>query len=307
MLSVTQKLLKNGWFKLLVFLSILMAYFLLNRSFQLMPREEGFQQMEKYVVKRGHHIYDDFYVDIYDHLNQTESRAKYESEAILNATQADPQASIILDVGCGTGCLVETMKQAGYKNVYGVDKSVAMIEYAREKSETVSCKLGDVMNPMEFSPSTFSHVVCVNGTIYEMENKLTFFRNVYSWLSLGGYLAIHLVVPEKFDPIVPIGKPREISNIQKYSKDGRITSTVVDFGTFTYKNVYDFGSTTVRKETFTDLATKHVRTNEATLYMDSVESILELAGRCRFQVVGQFTYEKYNSDPNQSIYILKKI
>lgn len=299
---------KNGWFKLLVLLSIIMAYFLLNRSFQITPKEEGFQQMEKYVVKRGPHIYDDFYVDIYDHLHQTDSRAKYESAAILNATQADRQASIILDIGCGTGCLVETIKEAGYRNVYGVDKSVAMIEYAREKSKTVSCKLGDVANPMEFSPSTFSHVLCVNSTIYEIQDKLTFFRNVYSWLSLGGYLAIHLVDPAKFDPIVPIGKPREISNIQKYSKDGRITTTVVNFGTFTYKNEYDFGrGATTRKETFTDLATKHVRTNEATLYMDSVEAILELARRCRFQVVGQFTYEKYNSDANQFIYILKKI
>lgn len=300
---------KNGWFILLVFLSIIMAYFLLNRSFQIGPKQEGFQQIEKFVVKRGCDIYDDFYVDIYDHLHQTESRNKFEMVEILNATQADKQASIILDIGCGTGCLVEAMKQAGYKNVYGVDKSQAMVEYAREKSKTVSCKLGDVMNPMEFGPSTFSHVFCIEKTIYEFSDKTTFFRNVYSWLSLGGYLAIHLVEPLKFDPIVPIGKPREISNIQKYSREGRITTTLVDFGTFTYKNEYDFnhGNNATRKETFTDIATKHVRINESTLYMDSIESIMEIAKHCRFQVIGQFTYEKYNSDANQYIYILKKI
>jgi ubiquinone/menaquinone biosynthesis C-methylase UbiE len=300
---------KNGWFKLLVFLSIIMAYFLLNKSFKIGPKEEGFQQMEKYVVKRGCDVYDDFYVDIYDHLNQTESRNKFEMEKILTATQADKHASIILDVGCGTGCLVENMRQAGYKNVYGVDKSQAMVEYAREKSKTVSCKLGDVMSPMEFAPSTFSHILCVEKTIYEFADKTTFFRNAYSWLTLGGYLAIHVVVPTKFDPIVPIGKPREISNIQKYSKEGRITTTMVDFGTFTYKNEYDFnrGNHVERKETFTDLATKNVRTNEMTLHMDSIETILEIAKQCRFNVVAQFTYEKYNSDANQFIYILKKI
>lgn len=300
---------KNGWFKLLLFLSIIMAYFLLNRAFQITPKTEGFQQLEKFVIKREGQIYDEFYVDIYDHLHQTESRNKFEMEKILTATQADKSASIILDIGCGTGCFVESMKSAGYKNVYGIDKSEAMVQYAREKSNTVSCKMGDVMNPMEFSPSTFSHILCLEKTIYEIKDKLTFFRNVYSWLSLGGYLAIHLVDPEKFDPIVPIGKPREISNIQKYSENGRITSTLVDFGTFTYKNEYDFqgGNFVGRKETFTDLATKHVRTNEHSLYMDSIDSIMELAKHCRFQLMAQFTYEPYNSDSSQFIYILKKI
>jgi len=301
--------LKNGWFKLLVFLSIIMAYFLLNRSFQITPKTEGFQQLEKYVIKRENQIYDEFYVDIYDHLHQTEVRNKFEVEKIMGATQADKQSSIILDIGCGTGCAVEYMKSAGYKNVFGVDKSEAMIEYAREKSKTVMCKMGDIMNPMEFSPSTFSHILCLDKTIYEFQDKLAFFRNIYSWLSLGGYLAIHLVDPDKFDPIIPIGKPREISNIQKYSSQGRITSTLVDFGSFTYKNEYDFNKCPCvsRKETFTDLATKNIRTNETTLYMDPVDVIMDIAKHCRFQLIGQFTYEKYNSDPNQFIYILKKI
>ena len=38
----------------------------------------------------------------------------------------------ILDVGCGTGCMVDVLREAGSR-AFGVDKSQAMVEFSKQK------------------------------------------------------------------------------------------------------------------------------------------------------------------------------
>ena len=58
------------------------------------------------------------------------------------------------------------------------------------------------------------------------------------WLKPGGFLALHLVNRDRFDPIIPAGNPFYIVSPQKYAKK-RITNTIVHFDTVEYKSNFD--------------------------------------------------------------------
>lgn len=312
---------KNTWLILLLILLILMLLFMYFRSKR---HFEGFSQKERYTMNRGQDAYDDFYAGIYDLLYKTDERAKYEAQQIVLATQPDTEFSRFLDIGCGTGCLVETVRDLGYK-VVGVDKSAAMIRLGQEKRASCELVKGDGQDSMLFDRGSFTHILCMNGTVYEFRDKVAFFRNCAHWLRPGGYLVVHLVDPKKFDPIVPIGntfgnpygnpyglgKNRVYDSPQEYSKS-RITDSIVDFIDFKYKSAYDFDQvditgTVVQIETFTDAETNHVRQNEHTRYMAKERDILAEAEFCGFVLAGQFTMERYNRDAHQTVYILQKM
>jgi len=303
----------NIWLILLMVLSILLLMFMYFRSKR---HFEGFSQKERYTMNRGQDAYDDFYAGIYDLLYKTDDRAKYEAEQIIQATQPDPEFSRFLDIGCGTGCLVQTVKDLGYK-VVGVDKSAAMILAGQEKRPACELMKGDAQDSMSFDRGSFTHILCMNSTIYEFRDKVTFFRNCAHWLRAGGYLIVHLVDPNKFDPIIPLGntfglgKSRVYDSPQEFSKS-RITNSIVDFIDFKYKSAYDFDQlnvtgTVVQVETFTDAESNHVRQNEHTRYMAKERDILAEAQYCGFVLAGQFTMERYNRDAHQTVYLLQKM
>lgn len=297
----------NTWFILLLILSILLLIFMYFKSKR---HFEGFSQKERYAMNRGQDAYDDFYAGIYDLLYKSDERAQYEAQQIVSATQPDPEFSRFLDIGCGTGCLVQTVKDLGYK-VVGVDKSAAMIRAGQEKRASCELVKGDAQDSMSFDRGAFTHILCMNGTVYEFRDKVTFFRNCAHWLRAGGYLALHLVDPTKFDPIVPLGKSRVYDSPQEFSKS-RITGSIVDFIDFKYKSAYDFGQvdttgTVVQIETFTDVESNHVRQNEHTRHMAKERDILAEAQFCGFVLAGQFTMERYDNDAHQTVYILQKM
>jgi len=271
---------------------------------------EGFTQNEKYVVKRNADIYDKFYIGIYDYLHKTQKRSSYEIKQILESTQPDKVNSVILDIGCGSGCVVGGLTEQGYR-AFGVDKSSAMVDLSKQKFPHAKVKLGNADDSMEFDRETFTHILCLNKTIYEFPDKVAFFRNCYHWLVPGGYLVVHTVDPLHFDPIIPAGKPRIIENPQKYASE-RITDTVIDFIDFKYKSAYDFKTTKTNgivrhTETFTDKQTGNIRENEHIIVMESDKSIVDTARLCRFVGHGQFSMKSYNGDEHQTVYIFQKI
>jgi hypothetical protein len=121
----------------------------------------------------------------------------------------------------------------------------------------------------------------------------------------GGYLILHLADRNKFDPIIPGGRPPLLDNPQLYAKN-RITDTEINFVDFLYKASYQFNDikkTAVLKETFTDELTKNIRQNEMTLYMDDIDIILQIASKCGF--LAQARFDTIN-DKFQYIYILER-
>ena len=260
--------------------------------------KEGFVQLEKFVLKKDGQSYDDFYAQIYDKIHSP--NPKKELEEILKITGADG-SSAFLDVGSGTGGTLEALADSGAKCI-GIDKSEAMVTIAKERCGSSVIK-GDVTEPIHFTRNQFTHILCLNQTIYEIEDKHAFFTNCRYWLRNGGALILHLVDKNRFNTVV--GKTMLVDNPQKYVKE-RITKSETDFGDFTYFAKYDIKQkgASAFVETFTDAQTKNVRQNERTLFMDSEEAVLKIAQQCGFSQHGKINMAPINDDEFQNIYVL---
>lgn len=267
---------------------------------------EGFEQSKPFVLKKDDDIYDDFYSHIYDDIHKPNVRTGYELINVINATEPTTRNSVFLDIGSGTGLMVNELQQAGYR-AFGIDKSQSMIDAAEAKYPDCQYKHGDVMEPMSFEKGTFTHIICTYFTIYQIQDKPTFFRNCYHWLKANGYLIIHLVNPKTFDTIVPVAKTNLAINPHKY-ESSRITDSIVEFKDFQYKQKYDFGKKNVVSvsETFKDNASSHIRQNEQTMYMEDAETILNMAKQIGYISHAMFDLKKCIDDENQMIYILER-
>lgn len=268
--------------------------------------KEGFMQKEVFSLKEGNDKYDEFYSEIYDTLNLCDKRAETEAMQVIQMTNPDKKYSIFLDVGSGTGDLVNRIQREGYR-IYGIDQSAAMCNRAITKyGGDIPVKQGDALVSMNFDRNTFSHITCLYYTIYEIEDKRQFFKNCYYWLMAGGYLILHLVEPKEFDFIIPSGKPTVVDNIQKYA-NRRITDTIVDFTGYTYKAGLQSPTEDIYivKEEFTDKSTGYVRQNEQMLYMCTIKDILLEAIKCGFLIKGKAEMSAAQ-DKYQYMYILER-
>lgn len=289
------------WLRILMAIGIIM---LIVMFFQK-NEKEGFEQKDNFVLKKSDEIYDDFYSKMYDDIMDCSDRGKFEMTTIINGTLPSKENSVFLDIGSGTGNLVEIFRKKGYR-IYGLDKSPHMVNTSMSQYPKCEIKCGNAENTMEFEHNTFTHILCLGFTIYNFKDKSLFFRNCYHWLMQNGYLIIHLVDREKYNSTNVVSKYYDSESISKYSNT-RITDTNVDLGDINYKSEYDFsGENVIVKETFTDSSNK-IRQNEQVLFMESHEKILNIAKMCGFVVHSQSNMKDYNNDKYQYIYILERI
>ena len=276
---------------------VILAVFLLafKHIWNKVKRTEGFTQNEPFILKTGPDIYDDFYAETYDDIFLPDDYAKATVNAIVKATGAS-EKSKFLDVGSGTGSIIKILG----KRCIGIEKSKPMINKCKAKCGPETKVVNeDVLDPLSFSRYQFSHILCLNKTIYELSDKHKFFSNCRNWLQNGGYLIVHMVNPAKFNTIVPAGMPAFIANPQKYVNQ-RITRSEVDFGDHIYSSKY---SGQLFTETFTDKASGKVRQNEQTLEFQDEADIIKLAQMCGFSLHGKINMEPINGDEHQSLYI----
>jgi ubiquinone/menaquinone biosynthesis C-methylase UbiE len=301
----TTGIFRKIWLKLIILLSIIIIIiFLIKKHYK--PINEGFSQKEHFISKYNENIYDDFYVEMYDKINKPIWRTLHEINSIVQITQPD-KSSIFLDIGSGTGHIVNELTELGY-NTYGVDKSQAMIEYSTKKFPDIMVKNGDVMDTMLYDKSVFSHVLCLYFTIYQFKDKSLFFRNCYFWLKPGGYLILHLVDRKTYDIHVPAAKHFLFGSPQRF-RESRDTDSIVEFDNFKYKLSYQFNydkNETTVKETFTDSINGNVRQNENILYMEDINDIIQIASRNGFIVHGKIDLKESSMDKNQFFYFLER-
>lgn len=265
--------------------------------------DAGFQT-EPYLLKTDAQIYDDFYTALYDPLTSVVPRTDWEIKNVLNIVKPDKAFATILDVGAGSGYKVAKLKKMGYR-AYGVDKSEAMVARSEKLFQDVDVKQGDVLNPMLYETATFTHIFCSHFTIYEIQNKQEFFNNCRRWTSPNGYLILHLVEPRKFDAFVTLDK-------EKTNQTGeRIVESNLDLQDLEYHEKYDFPANPKHTEVLytqkiTEKATKKVRHNEQTLYMNPVKDILKMAVRAGFVVHGQINMAPYHGDKHQYLFVLER-
>ena len=119
----------------------------------------------------------------------------------------------------------------------------------------------------------------------------------------NGYLIIHLINRDKYDPTVPSANPLIDDSPQNYTSS-RIMKTKIDFSDFTYSNSVKIKDENVTiTEKFTDASTHNVRENELTLKIENLEKIEKMCLNAGFLAKGKV---KYIHDKEQYIYIFEK-
>lgn len=303
--SVMKKYDKSSiWVKLFIIIAIVLLF--LKRYNRLHPVQEGFTQMQQYVLKENDELYDDFYVKYYDQIVYDKLKTDYEFSEICHTTKPDKKNSNILDIGCGTGDLVKKFVKKGYK-VKGVDKSDSMVEKAKSKYPECDFVKKDALNSMNHEPNSFTHILCTYFTIYYIQDKLQFFQNAFTWLKPRGTLTLHLVNRDKFNPIVNTADVLMMVSPQKYAKD-RITNSIIKFKNFEYKadfKLQKHKNTAVFDETFKSNKSGNVRQNKHTLFMEKQKDILGLAKSVGFILDGKIDMKNCHYD-HQYLYILRK-
>jgi SAM-dependent methyltransferase len=273
------------WTKLAIIMAIILIILMIVNKNAIY--KEGFIQREKFIIKKGNDIYDDFYSSIYDELVRDKVKNDFEIGEITRLIKPT-QKSSVLDIGSGNGHHVKLLQKAGY-NVEGVDKSKSMINYAKNKYPKCKFKQGDALESMLYPRNSFSTITCLYFTIYYIKDKQLFLQNCYNWLKPGGYIVLHLVNRDKFDPILNSADPLHLVSAQKYAKT-RITNSLVKFKDFQYKANFDLDKSknlAAFDESFKDDVTGHVRQNKHKLHMETQKHILSIAKNIGFILQGK--------------------
>jgi len=303
------------WLQILILLALIIVIYSLYKAYHNpQPTGEGFEQNTKYMLKRNEDIIDDFYIQAYDIVHPPETRLEAELNAIVQLTQPSKQSSSFLDVGSGTGNVVEILFNKGYKS-FGTDKSQAMVDYSKKIVPSAAVSCGDATDSMLFEKGSFTHVLCTDFTVYSFQDKPALFRNCFHWLKSGGYLIVHLVDKPRFNSSIPASisfNPfRQTAGATYFSPSKeRSLKTSADFQSFTYESEYDISdgkNTVLFREKFTDKSSNHIRENEQTLYMDEIGKTVNDALQSGFMVHGKMSLADINGgDEHQYFYIFER-
>ena len=248
-----------------------------------------------FIFNEGNDIWTKFYCSIYDSLMLDKTKNNYEIKEIIYTTKMK-KSSKILDIGCGTGHHVNMFSKKGY-NAIGIDSSVEMINRAKKNYPECEYYNSDVMHGGQFENGEFTHCLMLFMTPYYIQDKKAAFFNIYSWLKPGGFMVIHLVNRDKFDPRIEASDPLYKVNPQRFAKE-RITKSFVKFNDFQYKGEFiDEGDYSKYVETMKDDNGSKAIRNEHKYYMEKQTDIIQKAKDVGFKLKG-----KINMSPCQYPY-----
>lgn len=277
---------------LLLFLMFLNIIKNMNNSENFESKHSTFQDFD------NSNLFDNFYTNIYDKLHNDNDKNNIIINIIKNNCNIK-KTSVILDIGCGTGEIVSKLSEF---NIVGIDKSSSMVKLCKEKYPENNFILGDILNNSKLNYNyEYSHVLCLNYTIYYINDRKLFFRNVYDILLPSGIFILHLVNKDQFNRT--INKCR-ISNFNpsKYLQNKPIKSNIT-FDNFDYNCLYKIEDNKgIIDETFT-FKNNSIRKNTHTLMLDNNKIILNDAKNIGFIVNGQI---KINKNDGEYLFILKK-
>lgn len=122
---------------------------------------------------------------IYDKLFPlNEDMAKWIAESKLSRK--------ILDIGCGTGSLLEYLANQGWDTM-GLEPDSGMASLARKRS---CCIKEDGMTSLDNVHEQFSHITCLGNTLPHLKSEeelQSFFKMVYSHLEEEGLFFIQII------------------------------------------------------------------------------------------------------------------
>lgn len=245
-------------------------------------------------------IYDKFYATVYDAVGFTRQRIDGELKEIVDIMRERDGGSIdqrrtrVLNIGSGSGHYVGALTNMGIDTV-GIDIAPAMVETARENYPKAKFEVGDAIDTMRFGVESFSDIMMMYMTIYYVRDKHKLLENCYYWLKPTGFLYLHLVDADKYDPSRDHASPLDINN---YSPDKAHTEVAKLFMDVEYRPSFADG---VFREQFKNRATGYTRVNEHKYYMERQSDILAIAKDCGF-----ILYSMETIMDNEYMYVLMK-
>jgi len=231
--------------------------------------------------------YDTFYANVYNKIFQHDRLVQAEAAIAIQEWKKSEKPLQILDVGCGTGIATTFFAKQGAQMSVGLDKSVAMLNYAKEtilpattltseEVQKVEWRSSDAYGPMSCQAFEFTHACLLFFSIYYFKDLDTLFKNLALWVKPGGGLVIEVVNKYKFEPVPDVANPWLAVSPQKHTKQ-RITTSAAAFDKFDYDTEFVLeGDDAEFNETFKFKDGK-VRRQKHTLYMPSISKIVATA------------------------------
>ena len=250
---------------------------------------ESDASQSKYEWLTNEDLFDDFYASVFTKLTQNEKLIQAETAMCLEEFSKDipKDQLVILDAGSGVGIGTASFANLGAGSVVGIDRSPAMIRYAKSsilpstnltetQKQAIEFRQFDLMGPGAAQPAEFTSACLLYFTVYYFKDLDTLFRNLALWVKPGGTLCIEVVNKYKFEPILDSANPWVGFSPQKYMKD-RMTKSSVVFDKFEYDAVFDLDDPRAEfRETFR-FKDGTVRRQKHTLYMPSIDQIVKKA------------------------------
>jgi ubiquinone/menaquinone biosynthesis C-methylase UbiE len=195
---------------------------------------EGFENENSVTYQDAKDIYDDVYASIYNSLWHSNEKLNYERVSIQEMALAERPISTvrILDMCCGTAPHSCYFKNLGVDYI-GVDISDSMLKKARNDCPSATFQNGDITQVSLFPQKSVSTCLLMNFSIYQFENSKVVSDNAYQWLQPEGMFVVHLVDPDKYDPLHDLASPFAAFSLQKYALE-RQTDSSIFFDQFKY-------------------------------------------------------------------------
>lgn len=295
--------------KFIFFLILLLIIVIINKLD--LVKKENFEDRKEFIKLYGDDIYDDFYVSIYDNLVYDQLKNNFEVGKIINKKVPNIKTSI-LDIGCTTGNFINSINDKKI-TCLGIDKSKSMINRAKKKFPQCNFKIENALNNMAFQENEFTHITCLNFTIYCINNKSLFFENCYKWLVPNGYLIIHLVDVKNFNKLLPSADPLHILSSQ-FDNNEELNESIVTFKDFEYKSKFNIDYNNIQnkqEKSNANLLEKikfnddKIRINQHEYFMNTQKEIIGLAKKNGFILREYNELNSINYDNNYIYWLYK--
>ena len=266
------------------------GYLTIKEGFVSDPKESD-SAVSKYEWLGNDDLFDDFYASVFTKLTQNENLIQAETAICLEEFSKHMPKSdmIVLDAGCGIGIGTCAFAKQGVGHTVGIDKSQAMIRYAKgttlpsttlkdTQKQDVEFRTFDLMGPGAAAAAEFTNACLLYFTVYYFQDLDTLFRNLALWVKPGGSLAVEVVNKYKFDPILDASNPWVGISPQSYVKD-RMKKSRVIFDKFDYEATFELEDPKAEfRETFR-FKDGSTRRQKHTLYMQNIPDIIQTAQR----------------------------
>ena len=277
-----------------------------KKKFKNMPLSDKPSRIE---IVQSDDIYDKYYSSVYDLVAFDLPKVLYEHkyiESLCKKISNNKRDINILDIGCGTGQHGKLL--AKDYNYTGVDRSKHMLNIAKDKID-VSAKivLSDANKLSAAGEDTYNIILCLYFTIYYFKDLNKIFNNFSRWIKDDGYLILHLVDKDLFDPVLNPANPSLVNSIQKYSKN-RITNSIINFNNVTYisdfvlkkNNIAEFQEVIRFKDTNVERRQSHI------LYMYTNKHFVNMAKKYGFMLEEIKNLDNVKFEHNY-LFVFKKV